>query len=77
MLAYATFFRLRLPSQKEPPEDALVHKSTAVQCYRDALNNEKSNIASLTLLDTALLLWQLEVSSVVEVLQARRPLNEF
>ena len=62
ILAYASHIRLRLPLQKEPPEDALVHKNTALQFFRDARENEISSADRMSLLDTALLLWQLDVS---------------
>src|SRR6266498_1498427 len=62
ILALSCHFRHRSPLQREPPGDAINHKNTAMVLYRDALEKDITRSKSLSLLDTALALWQVDVS---------------
>ncbi len=61
ILAITSHFRLRSPTQNAPPTDALHHKNTAVVLYQGALMQTDLYNNGLSLLDTTLALWQLEV----------------
>jgi hypothetical protein len=61
ILAITSHFRLRSPTQPTPPAEALDHKNTAMVLYQSALTETDLYKNGLSLLDTALALWQLEV----------------
>ncbi|OCT51318.1 hypothetical protein CLCR_08181 [Cladophialophora carrionii] len=65
ILAITSHFRLRSPTQPTPPAEALDHKNTAMVLYQSALTKTDLYNNGLSLLDTALALWQLEVRSVL------------
>ncbi len=61
ILAITAHFRLRSPNQPATPLEALEHKNTAMVLYQSALTRDDQSRNGLSLLDTALALWQLEV----------------
>ncbi|OQV07430.1 Fungal specific transcription factor domain-containing protein [Cladophialophora immunda] len=62
IMAISCHFRLRSPSQPCPPMEALSHKNTAMTLYQGALTETGIYSNALSLLDTALALWQLEAT---------------
>ncbi|EXJ66881.1 uncharacterized protein A1O5_10076 [Cladophialophora psammophila CBS 110553] len=62
IMAISCHFRLRSPSQPCPPVEALSHKNTAMTLYQGALTEADIYSNALSLLDTALALWQLEAT---------------
>ncbi|ETI22690.1 hypothetical protein G647_06766 [Cladophialophora carrionii CBS 160.54] len=62
ILAITSHFRLRSPTQPTPPAEALAHKNTAMVLYQCALTKTDLYNNGLSLLDTALALWQLEAT---------------
>ncbi|KIW66838.1 hypothetical protein PV04_06132 [Phialophora macrospora] len=62
ILAISSHFRLRSPTQPTPPAEALEHKNTAMVLYQSALTETDLYKNGLSLLDTALALWQLEAT---------------
>ena len=61
LLATASHFKLRSPSQSLPPQESLDHKNTSMTLYLEASTKTASYSNGLILLDTLLALWQLEV----------------
>lgn len=68
IVAISCHFRLRSPSQSRPPADAINHKNRAIALYQGALAKDDIQFKGLSMLDTALALWQMEVSWFQEVL---------
>ncbi|KAH0845154.1 hypothetical protein FOPE_09411 [Fonsecaea pedrosoi] len=62
VMAMSCHFRLRSPSQVAPPTEALSHKNAAMVLYQGALTGAVVSGNALSLLDTALALWQLEAT---------------
>lgn len=61
IVALSCHFRLRSATQSQPPADAVDHKNTAVVLYQGALSKKDIHVHGLSLLDTAMALWQFEV----------------
>ncbi|OAL27540.1 hypothetical protein AYO22_03444 [Fonsecaea multimorphosa] len=62
IMAISCHFRLRSPSQASPPVETLSHKGAAMVLYQGAFAGAGIYNNALSLLDTALALWQLEAT---------------
>ncbi|KIW10679.1 hypothetical protein PV08_11643 [Exophiala spinifera] len=62
IVALSCHFKLRSPNQLLPPSDAIDHKNTSLVLYQNALSKEDAHIDGLSLLDTAMALWQFEAA---------------
>ncbi|KAI1616244.1 fungal-specific transcription factor domain-containing protein [Exophiala viscosa] len=62
IVALSCHFRLRSATQPQPPADAVDHKNTAVVLYQGALSKKDIHLHGLSMLDTAMALWQFEAT---------------
>ncbi|OAP60371.1 hypothetical protein AYL99_05373 [Fonsecaea erecta] len=62
IMAISCHFRLWSPAQASPPMEALSHKGAAMVLYQGAWAEVGNYTNALSLLDTALALWQLEAT---------------
>ncbi|KIW53474.1 hypothetical protein, variant [Exophiala xenobiotica] len=62
IVALSCHFTLRSSTQPQPPADAVDHKNTALVLYQGALSKKDIHIHGLSLLDTAMALWQFEAT---------------
>lgn len=66
MLALSLYFRHRKSAQKTLPTESINHKNTALTLYQDALGSHNVRFSSLSVLETLLVLWQLDVSAMAK-----------
>ncbi|KAJ9494835.1 hypothetical protein H2202_009737 [Exophiala xenobiotica] len=62
IVALSCHFTLRSSTQSQPPADAVDHKNTALVLYQGALSKKDTYVHGLSLLDTAMALWQFEAT---------------
>lgn len=71
IVALSCHFRQRSAIQLLPSADAIDHKNTAVVLYQGALSRNDIHLHGLSMLDTSMALWQMEVCELLSMFLTR------